>query len=538
MANTINTRILLRNDTLTNWESSDLLIYKGEAALAVIGSADVAEGGAYEGKSDYVGKYELRIGTSASGSTWSDLGSSNIVVPAGNVEGLLESLYTWQLTESAGTWKLQKKLSTDSNWTDVSTVTLGFADGVAAAGYNASTNPIALKAYVDEKSANATAAVYVGVRATASTTDADAITAILNGATPKGGDICIVKTALAGTSTKYSYKAFVYDATTDSAHPEWQAMDGNYDWNSVYATEDLTVTQAVGTITIPSSGSTTFAVQGKTVKQVFEKLLAQEKCPGVTQPTVSVTLTNSGAKEVGTSIAPAWKTTFTAGSYTYGPATGVTAKASTVYHDSVSDSDADAVSAGSLNNATGTLDSITVTSSTNYKAKLNYGWTQGAIPLTNLGNDATQENDSGETVSRIAEVSNQTATSSNAITGYVMGKFYGTSTSVIEASAVTSADVRALANKSNNGTSTGTVNMTVPVGAKTIIIAAAGTRTLTQVLNTTVNADMTESFVKNASVSVCGADAPSTSNANNYTVWTYSPAEAYASTAALTIKIA
>jgi len=56
MANRIQTRIKLRNDTLTNWTNSTIKIFKGEAALG------------YDSTSN---KYEIRIGTSDDGSTWS-----------------------------------------------------------------------------------------------------------------------------------------------------------------------------------------------------------------------------------------------------------------------------------------------------------------------------------------------------------------------------------------------------------------------------------------------------------------------------------
>ena len=104
--------------------------------------------------------------------------------------------------------------------------------------------------------------------------------------------------------------------------------------------------------------------------------------------------------------------------------------------------------------------------------------------------------------------------------------------------AITSAIIRGLT-KNNSSTTTGTFSFTVKSGARSIVIAIAGNRTLSKVLNTTVNADMTESFTKCTDlVSVAGADAPSMDNAGDYSVWFYTPAEAYASDANLTVTIA
>ena len=55
MANTtIKTKILLRNDTLSNWESSELSLGKGEVAIATLGGSLA----------------EVRVGTG--NSTWAE----------------------------------------------------------------------------------------------------------------------------------------------------------------------------------------------------------------------------------------------------------------------------------------------------------------------------------------------------------------------------------------------------------------------------------------------------------------------------------
>lgn len=73
----ISTRLVLRNDDLSAWNASQVELLKGEAALARL-TGDL---------SDF---YEVRIGTGDK--TWSQLGSSNIRIPAKNVEGLEQSI--------------------------------------------------------------------------------------------------------------------------------------------------------------------------------------------------------------------------------------------------------------------------------------------------------------------------------------------------------------------------------------------------------------------------------------------------------------
>ena len=72
--NKINTRILLRNDELSNWADSSLVLGAGEIALAR--------------RTD--GSYEMRIGNGLS--TWSQLGEQNFMLSANQVIGLEDSI--------------------------------------------------------------------------------------------------------------------------------------------------------------------------------------------------------------------------------------------------------------------------------------------------------------------------------------------------------------------------------------------------------------------------------------------------------------
>jgi hypothetical protein len=76
MANTspINTRIILKNDELSNWNGSTLVLKPGEVALAR--------------RED--GSYEMRIGNGLS--TWSELGNQNFKLSADQVIGLKDAM--------------------------------------------------------------------------------------------------------------------------------------------------------------------------------------------------------------------------------------------------------------------------------------------------------------------------------------------------------------------------------------------------------------------------------------------------------------
>lgn len=184
---------------------------------------------------------------------------------------------------------------------------------------------------------------------------------------PVKGDIAIVKEALEGG--KFQYTAYV------RGESDWEAMDGNYDAENVYFQKDLTITAPIGVQTIPSSGSKTLATKGKNIKQVFDMLVAEEKNPSTTQPTATLNSSNIGAKEVGTKVSVAYSFATNAGSYTYGPATGVTF------------SDYEATFNGeTLTGASGTFAEIQVVDNTNLSITGKCSSSEGAVPLTNLGN--------------------------------------------------------------------------------------------------------------------------------------------------------
>lgn len=249
-------------------------------------------------------------------------------------------------------------------------------------------------------------------------TDAQALGTIES---PKDGDTAIVKRVISGD--KISHTAYVYDGA-------WKAMDGNYNAENVYFADDLTYTAPIGVLTVPSSGSGTIASSGKNVKDVLASILAKEKNPVTTQPSASMSSSNIGAYEAGTNVAIQYSISTNPGSYTYGPATGVTFSG----HKATFNGE-------TVTGTSGTFTSVQVTDSTNLSISGSVDYSNGEIPVTNLGNNYT----SGQIKAGTKTLSKGT------LTGY-RNWFYGYKAggATIDVSALDSDKIRTL-NKQNGG---------------------------------------------------------------------------------------
>lgn len=262
---------------------------------------------------------------------------------------------------------------------------------------------------------------------------------------PKKGDIAVIKRVIA--ADKHSYTAYVYDGT------KWEAADGNYNANNVYFDQDLIITANIGVQTVGSTGSKTLDTTGKNVKQVLDMIMAAEKNPTITQPSVSITCSQMGNYEVGTQVTPQFSVALNAGNYQYGPATGVTATGYTV--TDTDDNTAD--------QASGSFPQITVSDDENYSISATVTHTEGAVPKTNLGNDYA--------AGKIAAGSK--SGTKGTITGH-RKSFYGTTTD--KGAATTSAIIRGLAGKSSGALKDGsTFTVPIPVGALRVLIAYPAT---------------------------------------------------------------
>lgn len=324
--------------------------------------------------------------------------------------------------------------------------------------------------------ANRDACTYVDL--TEGQEDADGLATITS---PKQGDTAIVRKAI--DDIHKSYTAYVY---TGSA---WSAMDGNYNANNVYLDADIKMAgnyTQVGNLTKSQNGTGTFATKGKSIAEALTDIFSKRLQPGTpTAPAVTLTFGQAKAYEVGTTVSPTYSASLSAGSYTYGPATGITATSW-----EISDT-----AGNTADTATGSFADVIVADNTNYKitAKANYG--AGAVAKDNLGADSNP----------VVKIAAGSATkTSGAITGY-RNSFYGT---VTEKAEVTSTIIRGLT-KSNKALANGnsfTVN--IPAGAVRVIFAYPATlQDVSSVKDVNgLNAEIKSAFTK-STVTVAGAGA-------------------------------
>ena len=306
------------------------------------------------------------------------------------------------------------------------------------------------------------------------------------------GDMGVVVSAIDGAEgSKKSYTAYVYDEGA------WKAMDGNYDAGNVYFGKDITYTVGIGTLAKPS-GSATFNAKGKSLEQVLSSLMAKEATTSKVEPAVSFSSgSNPGTYEVGTKKNLSYSVALSAGSYTYGPPTGITAQSWSVVCDGVTKT-----------TATGTFENV-IAEATAKKIVATAEYGDGAVPVTNLGNAYP----AGKIV----------AGSKSANSGEYKGvrhMFWGPMTDA--GMALNSANIRALANNKASGTGV-LATFGAGAGAKKVVVAVPAGRKITKVLMpSALNADVTALFVKQGTQSqVEGANAYA---AAAYDVYVYQPA--------------
>ena len=218
---------------------------------------------------------------------------------------------------------------------------------------------------------------------------------------------------------------------------------------NIDTTSEITITTAVGNYKIGDTIDAETSLQ-----DLILKMLCKDVEPTVTDPTYTVTLTNSGAKEVGSKITPAFSSTFTVGSYIANgreQATGVTA---TAY--SVKDTNNNEVKASS-----GSFPEITVvetdseagTTATNYKVTGTVTHTAGETPLSFLNKEHADLKIAAGTLS----------STSSAITGF-RSYFWGykKASGLLDVAALTSADIRALGNPNSSGANQNKASTSIP----------------------------------------------------------------------------
>jgi hypothetical protein len=245
--------------------------------------------------------------------------------------------------------------------------------------------------------------------------DATALAGIEN---PKKGDIAVVERVIGGISTASSMTAYMFDGE------KWCALDGNYDASNVYTSSKIVLAGDYGKdsanhkiTTIGNKKIGDEIAAGTSLQSILMDILSQRLQPSSSNPSAGVVLTNAGTNggnvsvEIGTSYTPKYKTSFSTGSFTYGPATGCTSTAASVQVVGINSTKVD-IAANALNGATGSLPAYTVADATSRKLRVTYGWTESTgTPKDNLGDVATNG-------TKIDKATGKTADSTHTITGF------------------------------------------------------------------------------------------------------------------------
>ena len=290
------------------------------------------------------------------------------------------------------------------------------------------------------------------------------------------GDMAIVKSAIGEAIT---YTAYVYN---DS---KWQAMNGNYNANNVYFDKDLFTTTEIGYITL-QNGSAHIPSTGKNLTDTWEQIFVKEQNPIVTQPAVSFTTVTTGSFEAGTSVTPSYDAKMSTGSYSYGPATGLTAKS---WNVNLRKGDK------AVQNKTTAKDKFTaivLADGDSYTINAEASYDDGAIPVTNKGKAYAAGQIKAGKVSK----------TSGTITCY-RNTFYGTTANK---DSLDSPTIRGLNKTGKALKANDSVTITLPVGAVRVVFAYPATlRDITSVKDINgLNAEIVSAF-KKETITVAGA---------------------------------
>lgn len=270
---------------------------------------------------------------------------------------------------------------------------------------------------------------------------------------PTKGDVAVVKRPIA--EGKDSMTAYMYNGTA------WAALDGNYSAANVFTDSKIVLAGDYGQDSrkdkITSIGNLRIGDEiaaGTSLQSILMDMLSQRLQPSATPtaPAAGITLymdgstkkSSAGAVEVGTTVNPYFVASLSAGSYTYGPATGITAKSYTVTstgRKTVDGATSDTAE-DSATTSTGSFTSFVVDDDTSYKVSVSIPHDAGAIAVDNLGSESNPK-------VQIA-AGTKTATSGT-VSGYrawFCGYKDGTN-ALADPTAITSAQVRALGNAAN-----------------------------------------------------------------------------------------
>ena len=183
-----------------------------------------------------------------------------------------------------------------------------------------------------------------------------------------------VTAAQVGAYTKEEVNDLISGVTIDELDADKVTFDKDLVFTKTFGkyVPDTTT----GSVTIPT------ATDNMSLKDLLLNAFSEETDPSVTDPAVSFSSVAEGSKEVGTEVTLSYTASLSAGSYTYGPATGITAKTWEV-------SVANIEGSSKLTTSSSNFGKITVKDgdSAKYKITAKATYDAGAMPVTNLGND-------------------------------------------------------------------------------------------------------------------------------------------------------
>lgn len=332
--------------------------------------------------------------------------------------------------------------------------------------------------------------------------------------TPSKGDIAVCEKEIGDAK---SMTAYMYDGE------KWCALDGNYSASNVYLPKNITLAGNYSTIGNYSKGDVIEA--GTSLEALFNGMLQQELNPTNDLPTIEITA-SSGSGEVGASftLPTATLTVKDVGSYTYGPATGIVFETGKLKLAQGAVATATNYTVNSANVGTNaqmalkaTGENTTYSDSTiSFTFNASGDYTQGAIPVTNLGNPYPDKQIAAGTATATAKTVNFTGWR-NYWYGFISTTDYttivrnATDNKVGDGVKILTAGGKAIAN--------GTLpTITAAAGDRMpVVVMKTGTKTVkSATMPSSLNAPVT--FTKLGTVQLAGQGGYS---ATSYDVWGY-----------------
>lgn len=272
-------------------------------------------------------------------------------------------------------------------------------------------------------------------------------------------------------------------------------------------TNNIIVTTPVGNY---KKGQT---VNAADLQTILMDMLSTDSDVSVNQPSISITLNNSGTKEVGSTFTPTYSVSKNVGAY------GVTAsgsQATGVKFDTATVTEAGRPSGENSSKTadSGSFDSFIVTDTTSYKLNVSASHSAGTegLPKTYLGKDQSKDAIQAGTKSN----------NSGAVTGY-RAMFYGM---LADTDALNSDKIRTLTNGGIPSGRTITFKAADLASVKKFVVAIPASSNLkitSAKITSSMGADALSNYVRQEKdIGVEGADGYKTTKP--YKVWVYQPA--------------